>query len=260
MIRWLAGVAMFVMLGVPVHAEPDLRWTPAVSTVRTDDTLTLAIVLDDTITVRTFEVFVEYDPALVSTISGAPGDLFNGFGLFQGFEEVSPQNPGLWHGYSVILGATQWATGPGELFHWTVRGDIEGICEITASEVTLLPPGGGSYPGTTLAPTTLTVRSYVSAVPLVASGEARMAVQPNPFNPRTTIKYELPVSGPVRLAVFDVAGRLIRTLVDEGMSQGSHEAVWDGRDSAGGHVGSGSYLALLEFGGKAEAVRMVLLQ
>ncbi len=84
--------------------------------------------------------------------------------------------------------------------------------------------------------------------------------QPNPFNPRTTIKYDLPEIGPVRLSVFDVAGRLVRTLVDESVAQGRHEAVWDGRDSSGREVGSGSYLARLEFGGKVEAVRMGLLR
>jgi hypothetical protein len=84
--------------------------------------------------------------------------------------------------------------------------------------------------------------------------------RPNPFNPRTTIKYDLPAAGPVRLSVFDVAGRLVRTLVDESMPQGSHEAAWDGRDSTGREVGSGSYLARLEFGGKVEIVRMGLVR
>ncbi len=85
-------------------------------------------------------------------------------------------------------------------------------------------------------------------------------VHPNPFNPRTTIKYDLPESGPVRLSVFDIAGRLVRTLVDESKPQGSHEAVWDGRDTSGREVGSGSYLARLEFGGKVETVRMGLVR
>jgi hypothetical protein len=86
------------------------------------------------------------------------------------------------------------------------------------------------------------------------------AVRPNPFNPRTTIKYDLPATGPVRLSVFDVAGRLVRTLVDENKLQGSFEAVWDGRDSSGKEVSSGSYLARLEFGGKVETVRMGLVR
>jgi flagellar hook assembly protein FlgD len=53
---------------------------------------------------------------------------------------------------------------------------------------------------------------------------------------------------------------MIRTLVDESMPQGSHEAVWDGRDSTGREVGSGCYLARLEFGGRVEIVHMGLIR
>lgn len=84
--------------------------------------------------------------------------------------------------------------------------------------------------------------------------------RPNPFNPRTTIAYSLPETGPLRLSVFDMAGRLVRTLVDENMPQGSHETVWDGRDMSGREVGSGSYLARLEFGGRMETVRLSLVR
>jgi hypothetical protein len=83
---------------------------------------------------------------------------------------------------------------------------------------------------------------------------------PNPFNPQTTIKFDLPEGGPVRLSVFDVAGRLIRTLVDASMPQGSYETTWDGRDSAGREVASGSYLARLEFDSRIETVRMGLIR
>lgn len=83
---------------------------------------------------------------------------------------------------------------------------------------------------------------------------------PNPFNPDTEIRFELPSAGPTRLTVLDVAGRLIRTLIDDGMPQGNHAAVWDGRDGSGRQVGSGTYLARLEFGGKVETVRMGLVR
>lgn len=84
--------------------------------------------------------------------------------------------------------------------------------------------------------------------------------RPNPFNPRTTIRYDLPRAGAVRLAVFDLAGRLVRTLVNESRPQGSHEAVWDGRDVAGREVSSGVYVARLEFGGRVDTVRMELVR
>ncbi|MBK8167572.1 MAG: T9SS type A sorting domain-containing protein [bacterium] len=83
---------------------------------------------------------------------------------------------------------------------------------------------------------------------------------PNPFNPRTTIQFAIPTDGAVRLTVFDVAGRLVRTLVDENRPQGSHEAVWDGRDATGREMGSGSYLARLEFGGLVEMTKISLMR
>jgi len=86
------------------------------------------------------------------------------------------------------------------------------------------------------------------------------AACPNPFNPRTTIRFDLPAAGNVRLAVYDVAGRLVRVLVEEEMVAGSQEAVWDGRDATGRAAPSGNYLARLVAGGKVEAVRLSLVR
>lgn len=88
----------------------------------------------------------------------------------------------------------------------------------------------------------------------------RLSICPNPFNPATIVRFDLPESGPVRLSVFDLAGRVVRTLVDESLPQGTHQAAWDGRDASGRDVGSGTYLARLEFGGKIETVRMGLVR
>ncbi len=83
---------------------------------------------------------------------------------------------------------------------------------------------------------------------------------PNPFNPRTTIRFDLPAAGPVRLTVCDLAGRLVRVLVEGEIPAGSHEAVWDGRDASDRAAPSGSYLARLVAGGKVEVVRMGLVR
>ncbi len=84
--------------------------------------------------------------------------------------------------------------------------------------------------------------------------------RPNPFNPRTTIRFDLPAAGPVRLAVYDAAGRLVRTLVDWDLPPGAHDAAWDGRDSAGRGLASGSYFARLEAGGRVEVARLSLVR
>lgn len=71
---------------------------------------------------------------------------------------------------------------------------------------------------------------------------------PNPFNPSTTIKYDLPVEGPVRLTIYNVAGRRVRTLVDEHQGAGFKSVVWDGTSDAGQRVSSGLYLYRIESG------------
>jgi len=64
---------------------------------------------------------------------------------------------------------------------------------------------------------------------------------PNPFNPATRIKYDIPGDSHVVLQVFNVAGRLVRTLKDERMKAGSYESVWDGRDDNNLLAASGIY-------------------
>ncbi len=64
---------------------------------------------------------------------------------------------------------------------------------------------------------------------------------PNPFNPITNIMFDLPRPSHVRLDIFDVSGRLVRTLVNEDRVAAAHTVVWDGTDSHGGRVASGAY-------------------
>jgi subtilisin-like proprotein convertase family protein len=68
---------------------------------------------------------------------------------------------------------------------------------------------------------------------------------PNPFNPRTTIAFDLARPGPVRLEIFDVKGRLVRRLVDRSFAAGRHSLVWDGRDESQSEAASGVYFARL---------------
>jgi carboxypeptidase T len=84
--------------------------------------------------------------------------------------------------------------------------------------------------------------------------------RPNPFNPRTTIAFDLPEATAVRLRIFDVRGALVRALVEAELPRGSHQAVWDGRDASGRGVASGNYFARLEARGEAETVRLSLVR
>ncbi len=83
---------------------------------------------------------------------------------------------------------------------------------------------------------------------------------PNPFNPRTTIRFNLEAAGRARLMVFDVSGRLVATLVEKHLPAGEHRFDWDGRDDAGRTVASGVYFQRLEAPGFSDSRTMVLLK
>jgi Metallo-peptidase family M12B Reprolysin-like/FlgD Ig-like domain len=92
--------------------------------------------------------------------------------------------------------------------------------------------------------------------PLVAS----IANYPNPFNPQTKIEFTLEKPGKASVRIYDVQGRLVRTLVDEDLAAGHHSRDWTGKDKNGSVVASGVYLALFEYPGGAARQRMVLLK
>lgn len=83
---------------------------------------------------------------------------------------------------------------------------------------------------------------------------------PNPFNPTTNIRYDLPHASYVVLRVFDLAGREIRTLARGFDLSGSKSVVWDGRDNHGRNVSAGVYIYRLEASGLVESQKMVLLK
>jgi len=84
--------------------------------------------------------------------------------------------------------------------------------------------------------------------------------RPNPFNPSTTISFELPAAGAVRLAVYDPAGRLVRVLLDGGLPAGAHTSRWNGLTTGGRPAPSGLYFCRLESGAFAAAKRMILIR
>ena len=83
---------------------------------------------------------------------------------------------------------------------------------------------------------------------------------PNPFNPVTTVRFSLDRAGPTELRVFDIGGRLVRTLVDGELPAGEHKVAWRGGDESGRPVASGVYLCRLEYDGVTRSRRMVLVR
>jgi hypothetical protein len=83
---------------------------------------------------------------------------------------------------------------------------------------------------------------------------------PNPFNPVTTIMYELASAGYVNISVYDISGRLVRNLVDRHVEAGRHEIVWNSLDGSGNAAASGIYFYRLTAPRFVETRKMVLLR
>jgi flagellar hook assembly protein FlgD len=95
-----------------------------------------------------------------------------------------------------------------------------------------------------------------------AADPDRMLAQnhPNPFGSSTRIRFALPAANEVTLAVYDIAGRLVRTLAQGPMNAGDYALHWDGRDERGDDVTAGIYFYRLEGTGIDETRKMVLLR
>ncbi len=89
---------------------------------------------------------------------------------------------------------------------------------------------------------------------------ALAGASPNPFNPRTTVAFDLASTGRARLAVYDLRGTLVRRLVDADLAPGRHEVAWDGRDTAERALPSGTYVARLEANGVVQTQKLMLIR
>jgi hypothetical protein len=89
----------------------------------------------------------------------------------------------------------------------------------------------------------------------------RMTNHPNPFNPATTIRFGVPVSGKVAVEIYDVTGRRVRTLVERvGEAGREHVVQWDGRDASGREMPSGVYFGVLRSESGIVTRKLVLLR
>ena len=92
------------------------------------------------------------------------------------------------------------------------------------------------------------------------NGNNGIEAYPNPFNPSTVIRFELPRAGKVRLDIYNVKGQLVTTLEDGYREAGVHEIPWNGKNSKGISVGSGMYFYRLEAGSMVTTKKMLLIK
>lgn len=153
------------------------------------------------------------------------------------------------------------ASSPAEL---TVPAGESRLLQLTLDATGLVP---GVYEAIvflagTGAPVSLPVTFTVTGASAVEDAPPAQVVLhgavPNPFNPRTTIRFAVPAQQHARLDVHAVDGRLVRRLLDGRVGAGVHDVTWDGRDDAGREVASGVYFHRLSSGGQVRAGKMIL--
>ncbi|MEN8006600.1 MAG: FlgD immunoglobulin-like domain containing protein [Candidatus Krumholzibacteriota bacterium] len=94
-----------------------------------------------------------------------------------------------------------------------------------------------------------------------SSSLSGLKASPNPLNPKTDISFDLGSRLPVQLRVYDVSGKLVRTLVaGEVMDAGTRSVVWNGKDDRGSPVASGTYIYRLQAGRNVSTNRMTLIR
>ncbi len=90
--------------------------------------------------------------------------------------------------------------------------------------------------------------------------EFASAVFPNPFNPSTTISYDLPAESQVSIVIYDAIGQEVRQLVNKSHAAGRYSVQWDAKDQIGRSVGSGVYIAKIKAGTFNSTQKMLLLK
>lgn len=95
---------------------------------------------------------------------------------------------------------------------------------------------------------------------IVRKSSALVSATPNPFNPSTSLRFRLASAEKAKLRIFDVAGRLVRTLDLPSLSPGEHAVIWNGTGDGGGALASGVYIVRLDATDGAHTMRIVLVK
>ena len=83
---------------------------------------------------------------------------------------------------------------------------------------------------------------------------------PNPFNPVTTLRYDLPEDAMVNITIYDMMGRQVKTLINDQQTAGYRSTQWNATNDAGSPVSAGIYLYMIQAGDFRQTRKMVLLK
>lgn len=158
----------------------------------------------------------------------------------------------------LVNGATTIASTSVE---WVGKDRIVAVFNLAAApsgsyDLVVYNPGGASG----VLPHAFQISGDPTAAGDLPHKNALLPAYPNPFNPETTIRYDLASRTHVSLRVYDVNGAVVRTLVDDVKAAGSYSLTWNGRDDHGSPVSSGVYFYRITAGSFQDVRKMTLLK
>ncbi|MCD4690850.1 S8 family serine peptidase [bacterium] len=137
--------------------------------------------------------------------------------------------------------------------------DATGLAEDDYTADIVLTTNDPAHPTITI-PVSMTVTTWVGVEDDVPLTTIFFGAVPNPFNPMTSLHFSIPRESRVDLKIYDVAGRLVREVVSGSRPAGPNEVRWDGRDSAGQEIASGTYFARLIVDEQVEIKSLTLVR
>ena len=156
-------------------------------------------------------------------------------------------------GSTVYATATASGLAPQSPYHWRIR--FKGRSPYFPHTAWCLMPGNGGKETDVRTGAALT---SIAGGARVGSALRFARVGPNPCGDEVTLSFILPEAGPVRLALFDINGRRVKTLLESSADAGMQSARWDMRNTAGARVPAGVYLARLEQGARSVALKLIV--
>ncbi len=151
-------------------------------------------------------------------------------------------------GWTIVSGGAMRASGQGILLTATVGQPVAGVSG---------PLRHGFWQAARVGTATAVDEPTATGVPVAYSLHG---AYPNPFNPETTFRMDVPGDGRVRIRIFDALGRKVRTLLDEAPGPGTHTVRWNGLLDGGSAASSGLYLARMEADGFVGVRRVILVR
>ena len=211
---------------------------------------------------NTYNADVTYDTSRLTFLEAAPLSLQEGAYMTSACgntHQFFNTSGNLIHVSHSLLCLNLFLSGPGDLYVLRFRATGAGGPATIHFQQSTFYRAGIIVPVAPLADITVQVDAPTDAAP-AAVENAQLRVAPNPFNPTTVIEVDSPAAGAQRLTVHDTAGRLVATLEQGHFPAGTRRVLWNGMDSRGQRLPSGSYWITLDAGAVTRTQRVVLLK